>query len=265
MTLSGHFIPSSKGRIFVSQFGELNGDTAVMCLPSIVEELNLSRAVLAKQCQIYAERGIDSFIMDYFGTGDSEGEFEQATLQGWFEDIINVGQWLVARGYKKLILLGVRVGALLAATLQEKLHKQLPIVAQILWKPVTSGKIFVSQLIRIKTANQMMNNRAGNVNWRKEILAGNDTEVAGYKLTSEFIRGIEALAIATDTDWQSSVDWVELATESLTPATKRLTQDNKIISTHILNVPPFWQVPEIFDLPELHTLGERVLTSRLEA
>ncbi|MFD2167317.1 hypothetical protein ACFSJY_13775 [Thalassotalea euphylliae] len=255
MSIKGHFIASSIGRIFVSQFGNTSGDVAVLCAPSIAEELNLSRAVLAKQCQAFAQQGIDSFILDYFGTGDSEGEFEESSPDNWFEDIIAAGKWLQSLGYKKLIVLGVRVGALLLAANQDKLHKQLPIIGQIYWKPVTNGKVFVSQLIRIKQANQMMNNSAEKVNWRNEILAGNDTEVAGYTLTKQFVDAMEALVVQADLHWQSPVKWLELATEKVTPATRKFVEASDAITVQTLQTPTFWQVPEVFDLPELSALG----------
>ena len=259
MSIQGHFIQSVLGRVFVTQFGDQKSDTAVLCLPSVVEELNLARAVLAKQCQAFSRQGVDSFIMDYFGTGDSEGEFEQASADDWLNDVITVGQWLVAQGYQKLIIIGVRVGALLLAANQALLHQQLPIVGQILWKPITSGKLFVSQLLRIKQANQMMANTSEKVNWRNEILAGNSTEIAGYLVTRTFIEQLETLAIEPKSPWLSQTHWLELAATDLTPATKRFTNGQSSIQTHTLATPAFWQVPEVFDLPELTTLGKQIL------
>ncbi|REL33992.1 hypothetical protein [Thalassotalea euphylliae] len=255
MSIQGHFIASTKGRIFVSQFGNSKRDVAVLCLPSIAEELNLSRAVLAKQCQAFAQHGLDSFILDYFGTGDSEGEFEESSFNSWFGDVVSVGEWLQSLGYQKLIVLGVRVGALLLGVNQQKLHAQLPILGQIFWKPITSGKVFANQLIRIKQANQMMGNSSDKVNWRNEILAGNDTEIAGYVITKNFIEEIEAAVISAAIEWQSPVNWLELATQKITPATRKFAEASDVITVHTLHTPAFWQVPEVFDLPELSALG----------
>ncbi|REL25219.1 hypothetical protein DXX93_00700 [Thalassotalea euphylliae] len=263
MSIQGHFIASTQGRIFVSQFGNTKSDVAVLCAPPVAEELNLSRAVLAKQCQAFAQQGLDSFILDYFGTGDSEGEFEEGSLTDWCEDILSVGKWLQSLGYQKLIVLGVRVGALLLGVNQQKLHAQLPIIGQILWKPVTNGKVFASQLIRIKQANQMMSNSTEKVNWRNEILAGNNTEVAGYVLTKAFIEGIEAAVVPATVEWQSPVSWLELATEKVTPATRKFVEASDVIAVHTLQTPAFWQVPEVFDLPELSAVGVTITNKLL--
>ncbi|NMP33048.1 hypothetical protein HII17_15935 [Thalassotalea sp. M1531] len=255
MIIQGHFVPAKLGRVFVSQFGDKQGSTAILCLPSITEELNLARAILAKQCQAFANKGHPSFIMDYYGSGDSEGEFEDASANQWLDDVISVGQWLVQQGYKNIILLGVRVGALLLATNQEKLHQALPIQAYILWKPVTNGKLFVNQLIRIKQANAMMSGEGEKINWRNEILSGNNTEVAGYLLTAGFIEQLENLSITHDTQWQAPTYWLELASSNVSPATKRIVEGVEEIMVHTMTTPAFWQVPEIFDLPELTELG----------
>lgn len=259
MHLQGHFVPAKLGKVFVSQFGDKQGNTAVLCLPSITEELNLARAVLAKQCQAYANVGYSSFIMDYYGSGDSEGEFEQANANQWLDDVITVGQWLVQQGYQNIILLGVRVGALLLAANQQQLHQALPIQSQILWKPVTNGKLFVNQLIRIKQANAMMSGDGEKVNWRNEILNGNSTEIAGYLLTADFVEQLEALSIKPETQWLAPTAWLELAASNVTPATKRIIDGVEQISVHTLSTPAFWQVPEIFNLPELTELGLSVL------
>ena len=60
--LAGHFIDSPQGQLFITQFGEVVGDTAVLCLPSITEEMNLARAVVAKQAQCFATDRLNSFI-----------------------------------------------------------------------------------------------------------------------------------------------------------------------------------------------------------
>ncbi|MCW9008169.1 MAG: hypothetical protein OQK02_09550, partial [Marinobacter sp.] len=69
--LTGHFISSEQGNIFLTQFGEILGNTAILCLPSITEEMNLARAVVAKQAQGFATQGVPCFVLDYYGTGDS--------------------------------------------------------------------------------------------------------------------------------------------------------------------------------------------------
>ena len=259
--LAGHFIGSPQGQLFITQFGEVAGDTAVLCLPSITEEMNLARAVVAKQAQSFANADLPCFILDYYGTGDSEGEFEQANADIWLENILAAGDFIQQQGITKIIIWGIRFGALLVLNYQEVLHQKLPIIQQILWKPVTNGKLFAGQFLRIKQANTMMSKASGKeagdkINWRDHVLAGNDVEVAGYLLTNTMLQSIESLQISKSFQPLSTLDWFELAAKEPTPLTKRLSApwDDAIANVHCFDCPPFWQVPEIFALPALEQL-----------
>jgi len=262
--LSGHFIPSPEGKLFVTQFGELGSDTAILCLPSIIEELNLARAVVAKQAQMFAQHNIPCFVLDYFGTGDSEGEFEQADCDLWLENVLTAGEWLKQQGFSKIILFGVRFGGLLMMAHQESLHQRLPIVKQILWKPVTNGKQFAGQFLRIKQANSMMNQSSAKINWRQHILDGNNTEVAGYLVTPKMLATMELLKLQDNMQPASSVIWFELAAKEPTPLTQRIIANwsENSVSVYCVKTPPFWQVPEVFSLPELCQLNLILLTEQ---
>ncbi len=259
--LQGHFVNSTKGKVFITQFGDLQGDTAILCLSSITEELNLARAVVAKQAKAFADNGLPCFILDYYGTGDSEGEFEQADTRIWQEDVVNACQWLTEQGVEKIILWGVRFGALLMFSQQAVLHQKFNIQAQLLWKPVTNGKIFAGQFLRIKQANNMMNNPAEKINWRQHILDGNETEVAGYRLNTAMLASIESLVIEPSFRPASLTHWFELASEKITPATERFCQsfDPAFINIQAFSCSPFWQVPEIFNVPDLNIEGVKAL------
>ena len=243
--LEGHFISSVKGSVFVSQFGAIKQDTAIICLPSITEELNLSRAVIAKQCQYFAQNGLACFCLDYFGTGDSAGQFEQASSDIWLQDILTVGRWLQEKGVKRIILWGVRFGALMMLHFQQQLHQVLPIKAQLLWKPVLSGKQFAGQFLRIKQANTLMQGNSAKINWRQHILDGNEIEVAGYLLNATLLKSIESLAISKTFQPYSDLYWLELACESPTPIIKRTTEQwtEEQFSLLCQPSPAFWQTP----------------------
>jgi exosortase A-associated hydrolase 2 len=251
--LSGHFIPSSNGNVFLTQYGEL-AETAILCLPSITEELNLARAVTAKQAHYFAQQDLATICVDYRGTGDSELEFDQVTCDDWLQDIISAGQWMQQRGVKRIVLWGIRFGSLLAMVNQQSLLSALPIVAQIHWKPVTNGKLFASQFLRIKQANNMMSKGAEKTNWREFIMAGNRVEVAGYSLTSGMLQSLDNLKLSADFMPATPLAWLELGATKITPAIARYTDNWDEDSFRILltDTTAFWQIPEVFDLPELY-------------
>src|SRR5690606_41016849 len=62
------------------------------------------------------------FRSDLFGTGDSEGEFEAASVEQWIEDLATASAWSASTGWSVTSMLGIRMGALLAATLRSEEH-----------------------------------------------------------------------------------------------------------------------------------------------
>jgi exosortase A-associated hydrolase 2 len=263
--LSGHFIPSAQGNLFITQFGTLNTNTAILCIPSIVEELNLSRAVVAKQAQTFAKQGLPCIVLDYFGTGDSDGEFEQSSCELWLENILTAGEWLKQQGIEKIILWGVRFGALMMFSYQKELHDKLPIIKQMMWKPVTSGKQFAGQFLRIKQVSSMLNNAEEKVNWRQYILDGNDTEVAGYLMTKNWLTSVERMVIDKNFSPLSPLYWFELGALKPTPIMTRLSSIWKKTSyqIHCVEMPAFWQVPEIFSLGNFEQVCFDILDKEL--
>lgn len=259
--LKGHFIPSGLNNIFITQIGEVSGDTAILCLPSITEELNLARAVCARQMHAFAHHNLPAFILDYQGTGDSEGDFEQVNVETWLNDILTAGAWLKELGINNIILFGIRFGALLALHFQHELHNKLPIKQQIFWKPVINGKQFFGQFIRIKQASEMMKNNAEKIDWRQKVLQGNDIEVAGYTLNENLLKSAELCQVAKPFLPSSPIHWFEFGTASVPIViTNLISQDpSQLIQLHHVQCPPFWQVPEVFDCPELIDLTLSVM------
>jgi exosortase A-associated hydrolase 2 len=265
--LTGHFIPCLQDKLFITQFGDFSCDSAILCLPSITEELNLCRAVVAKQAQQFAACGLPCFVLDYYGCGDSEGEFEQACCERWLDNIITTGLWLKGLGFNKIILWGIRFGALLILANQQKIHQKLPVIKQILWKPVISGRQFSGQFLRIKQANALFEHtgkKSAKRDWRQHILGGNDVEVAGYNLTGKMLRSWELLQVCA-TPPLSPLLWLELAANKIPAVVQRLSQDwpDETCMTSV-DCRAFWQIPEIFSVPELCTITlDFLLTEKL--
>lgn len=210
---------------------------------------------MAKQAQYFAAQGLPVCMLDYFGSGDSEGETDQAKADIWYDDIVTAGEWLLSQGVEQITLWGVRFGGLMQLHFQQQLHQALPIKNQLLWKPVTGGKLLVSQFLRLKQANSMMQGSAEKVNWRQLIKEGETVEVAGYPLNETLLASIEQLK--AETTLQSPVTWLELGTEKLTPVIERLTADwpEQELQLQTVTCPAFWQIPETFDLPQLYPMG----------
>lgn len=254
MAISGHFIASSRGRVFLTVTGQLQSGRAILCLPPLFEEMNLSRAVIAKQAQYFAAHGLPTCVLDYYGTGDSEGNVDEATAQVWLEDIIAAGNWLRQQGAQELVLWGVRFGGLILLHFQNALHDALPVNRQLLWKPVTGGKLYISQFLRLKQASTILHGNNDKVNWRQRIADGNNVEVAGYPLNEPLVSSIEALEVAAGLAPLTQLGWMELGASTITPGVQRVTSSWPASDYRLdaLESPQFWQTPETFTVPALY-------------
>lgn len=252
-----HFIPSDSGNIFVAQLQRAaSSKAAILVVPPLFEELNLSAAVVSKTLQ---ELPVSSYRFDYLGTGDSEKELTEVNTDNWLRNIIDTGQWLVKEcGVEDIILLGVRFGALLQLANQQVLHDALPIRRQIVWKPITKGKILINQLMRLKHTNHTL---AGGekVEWRERIRLGETIEVAGYPLTESLLTSIETLNIESTDTLCSPLHWLELGTVALSPAIAKFQTALPNAQFKAVKCTSFWQTPELFEEPALYPVHREIL------
>jgi pimeloyl-ACP methyl ester carboxylesterase len=88
------------------------------------------------------------------GHGDSEGDFEDSSIETRISDIKCAIQMLFAKlGYVKNIgLLGLRFGATLAALVAEEDPK---IDHLVLWEPIINGASYMKEMLRINISTQM--------------------------------------------------------------------------------------------------------------
>lgn len=184
------FISSQSGALFCSfypAYGKKTGH-AILHVPAFAEEMNKSRRMVALQAQAFSEQGLDVLVMDLFGTGDSAGDFSEATWPIWQENIGTAIEWLKAQGSQAVSLWGLRLGALLAMAFAN--HSASPIERLIAWHPVHSGDVYVTQFLRLRVAAAIMDNNAPpekTSELKQRLLAGYPVEVAGYLLNPQLI------------------------------------------------------------------------------
>lgn len=90
--------------------------------------------------------GFHVFRFDYHGTGDSAGESGEGDAMSWCEDIVTAAQELQdTAGTRRLVLVGLRLGAALAALASVQLHP----AELVLWDPVIDGQRYLDQIRNI--------------------------------------------------------------------------------------------------------------------
>lgn len=122
----------------------LNPRAVVFCYPWGAEYLHAHRSLrqLASKLSV---AGFHTLRFDYFGTGDSSGDIIDADLAGWEDDIETAIEELQdSTGAKRVILVGLRLGATLAASVTARRRKDVE--ALVLWDPVVKGDIYLEDL-----------------------------------------------------------------------------------------------------------------------
>ena len=113
----------------------------VLCPPFGFESERFCRAyqVLAEQL---AEEGLVSFQVDYDGTGDSAGwEEEPGRAEAWERSVVAAVEFLRAGGARHVSLVGMRLGANLAAAVSAECKPD----ALVLWDPCDSGRSYLRE------------------------------------------------------------------------------------------------------------------------
>ena len=194
------FIEGRAGRLFVTYFPPataVNPKRAVIFVPPFAEEMNRWRPMAARMARQLAQIGWGAALVDLLGTGDSEGDFAEASWDIWRNDVRAASDWLCGRGVERQALLGLRLGGLLALDCAADLAGRLDRV--ILWQPVLRGAVMMTQFLRIRLAAGM--NAAGGekettASLRTRLADRETIEVAGYALTGALTQAIDELDLA---------------------------------------------------------------------
>lgn len=117
---------------------------AVLCYPMGQEYLRTHRLYrfLARRL---SDAGLHVLRFDYFGTGDSAGEFEAARLERWVDDTVTAVAELRRRFLvRHVYIAGLRLGAAIAF---RAAVKQGGVDGLVLWDPVTNGTEYLADVI----------------------------------------------------------------------------------------------------------------------
>ncbi|NML60325.1 hydrolase 2, exosortase A system-associated [Massilia sp. RP-1-19] len=231
---------------------------ALVYVHPFAEEMNKSRRMAALQSRALAESGIAVLQLDLSGCGDSAGDFEDARLALWREDIKAGAAWLSQRLGRPVGMWGLRLGALLALDYARN-TPECPYV--LLWQPVQQGSSVLTQFLRLKVASELGGEpgAAGRSTraLRESLREGNVLEIAGYRLHPALADDLDSLEITALADTACPIHWFEVAgaATSLAPVSARIVAAIEAAGTavHLQMVagPTFWATQEIEEAPEL--------------
>ncbi len=119
-------------------------DEGVLICSPFGQEYMRSHRSLRHLAVSLSKLGYHVLRFDYRGQGDSAGDLEGVTPQQWQEDILCASRELLAVAMvTNLSIVGLRLGALLASSLEEmpKSLKRL-----VFWDPVISGQDYLNEI-----------------------------------------------------------------------------------------------------------------------
>jgi len=208
------FIDSPQGRIFVIHRTPcaFKAHSGVVLVPPFAEEMNQSRRMLTLLAEALAASGYHAVLPDFYGTGESEGEFAEASWNGWLEQLdCCIANMQNDYGVNRYSLLGVRAGALLVADYLRKPGSKPEKL--VLWQPVVDGAVYLKQFLRLRLAADMFaGSQEENSHALMQMLtAGEVVEVAGYALTSAVADGLSSSSLKNiEPDSLPATYWIDL-------------------------------------------------------
>jgi len=233
----------------------------VLFFAPFAEEMNRSRRMATLLGEALGELGYATLVFDYAGTGDSDGEFAAARWDGWIAD----GRSALARLREEIdgpvTLVGLRLGA--AAAMEVAREAGAACKRIVLWQPVASGALLLTQFLRIRIAAALGGTGDGPAETtaalRERLKAGETLEIAGYALAPDLAEAIEGLRLgALAPPAGVATDWLEVAAEdgaALSPAgetvIERWRETGACVAPATVRGEQFWTLQETTVAPAL--------------
>lgn len=233
---------------------------SVLYLHPFAEEMNRSRAVVARQARAFAAAGHAVLQIDLYGCGDSAGDFGDASWARWQADAHAGVKFLQARFDAPLCLWGLRSGTLLAGAVAAELNASISL---LLWQPVLSGKQHLQQFLRLSLAADLLEGRAGGGTepLLAQLAGGESVELAGYALAPPLAQGLAATTLAQPQVGQA-MHCIEIlpGSSELSPGLRRFVDAGSATAESCADA-QCWLTPGVLDCPVLASASLAALRS----
>ena len=161
----------------------------VICNPLGQEYMRAHRCLRQIASRLSSD-GAHVFRFDYAGTGDSSGALADAGLEDWLKNIDQAIEELQAMSMvRKASLLGLRLGATLAARAAEK---RTDIDSLLLWDPVVNGEDYLESLRGVHKDMLADLDRFPVVRTAEEC---HENEIMGFRLSPQLVSDIRSLSL----------------------------------------------------------------------
>jgi exosortase A-associated hydrolase 2 len=228
---------------------------------AFAEERKSSALTMARLARAAAGAGFPVLRFDYRGCGDSEGDFIDATVGTRLEDIVRAASELHERSdVERICLLGLRLGATLAARAVERLGGCAGLV---LIEPIANAEAYLGAEMRRKLLRQMITHGRSGAS-RDEMLAEMERDDAvldmdGFAVRGSTWRELTALGIrAGQVSFAGPVLVCQVHfKEALRPDIESVgavfEQAGADVTVSSVVLPPFWNRIDVTLAPELES------------
>jgi alpha/beta superfamily hydrolase len=170
------------------------GPAVVYCAPLFEEKL-WSHRIAVNLARPLARQGTAVFRFDYFGDGESEGRFEDASVVSRLADIRDAVNFCRKEtGATRVFLLGLRYGGTLALLAALDFNE---VDGAVGWAPVMDGERYMGEILRAHLSNQMVVHRKilqDRDALVEQIKSGSTVNVEGYEIGEALyaqVRGVD--------------------------------------------------------------------------
>jgi len=217
------------------------GDSGVVFCAPFAEEKKCSYRTFAGAARAFAAAGTACLRFDYFGTGDSGGQFSEFSPSRAADDIAAAADELRERaGVPRVVLLGLRLGGTMALAAASRAGAE----SVILWQPVVSGKSFFDLTIkRQMLRKQLIGSDAGEPSAGIIDLDG----FAVSKAAAEEIRALDCAAAAADSAGPIRLLQISHSVNVSREYQKLADALGGRVSMATVKCPPFWNRIDLTD------------------
>src|SRR5664279_5689073 len=155
--------------------------TAVLIVPGIAHEERTMSSGITALAEALADDGLATLVIELHGTSQSSGDFLSDGIgERWRADIRAGAAHLRAAGFERVVVMGIRLGALL---MLDALRDE-PTFAMVAWAPILSGRRHVRELKVMQASTH------------EGTLADGGVAVAGFDIAPGVLAHLSSLDVA---------------------------------------------------------------------
>ena len=249
--LTANYVSGSKSPWLITSWHAkgISTGTALLVLPPFYEEMNCCRRLFSSLAWQLTIEGIDTYLPDFYGTGDSSGDFSEISLDLWRRDLL---MWLPTLSkYREVHLLGCRLGAALLLDWLVDFKQEVSVGKLLLWQPTLQVDRFWQQLTRQSKFS------------KNGTLSSKYLEVAGYIIPILLRAELGNLNTTLPSEIKD-VLWLESSLNgSLNTAALNALKLNPNLDIRRITCAPYWLTQEVIDTDDLIPASLSFLTEPL--